>query len=242
MNDRTLERIRKLLALGTSPSPAEAQAAMAKAKELADAAGLEIQDAYLKGESAQPAQPDLVDEHLETPEKNFTLLEKYIQSTLNRYFNVYMVKRSGSKTSIIVGTPDNIAFARYVHGFLHETVQRLWAQWRRLNPFLQRGARNDYLTGFFAGLSEQLQREVDERSRQTRAAGYGDRYAIVLKDEADRLRRVMHERFDRIRAKASRVSTAGDGITHQAGYHAGRRTTVNRPVSGGSSGMFALEG
>jgi hypothetical protein len=214
--NRIVERITRLLALAESPNRNEAQAAMAAAQRLMlkynlDAARAQTALAYAHAHLGRPTGRVL--EH-----------ERLVAMILGRHFFVEVIwvpayrPLEGKRGSVleICGTAQNLAIAEYVHGFLHETAERLWREHRQARNVASNRERRAYLAGVMTGFSDTLARQA-ERSRGEGLVWVGD-------GDLDRYFRRRHPHIRHVRHAGQSRSAAWS-----QGREAGRQIVLHRP-------------
>jgi hypothetical protein len=154
--NKIVERIARLLALAESPNQHEAEAAMAAAQRLMLKHNLESVHAGSKRDYGYA--------HLGTPTGRVGEHERLVAMILGRHFFVEAIwipvyrPAEGKRGSVleICGTAANLSIAEYVHGFLHETAQRLWHEHRRARGIRSDRERRAYLAGVMTGFADKL--------------------------------------------------------------------------------------
>lgn len=165
---RIAERIRKLLALGESTNPHEAERALTKAHELALRHNLELQDlAAAPGYSFRPVGP------------LFRQVPSYVWNIAGIVSDFYFVLYIGrsfrpapdaptERCLELYGRRDNLDLAEYVFIFLLEEVERLWRAYRREHRLHGGALRLSYIGGVLSGFRAQLdatrQRLAEEKA------------------------------------------------------------------------------
>jgi hypothetical protein len=224
-----LRRVRKLMALAASPNRHEAEAAMEKAHRLLrehelDAVGLGAPRAY----AFLRVGP---------LKKRFFAWEKHLGGLLGEHFHVEPIyvhsfdqaTLSEGQVLELVGTPDNLAFAAYVHDFLRETGERLWRAHRKASRIATDHDRQTFLAGVMMGFGAKL-KESESRCEETGLVWVGD---PGLED-------AFQARYPRVRTTRS---TVRKGAALTAGQQAGRGIVLHKPVeSKGSGGGGLLSG
>ena len=154
--NKIVERIARLLALAESPNQNEAEAAMAAAQRLMLKHNLEsVRTGALR---------DYGYAHLGEPTGRVGEHERLVAMILGRHFFVEAIwipvyrAALGKRGSVleICGTAANLSIAEYVHGFLHETAQRLWREHRRARGIRSDRERRAYLAGVLTGFADKL--------------------------------------------------------------------------------------
>jgi hypothetical protein len=223
---RTIDRIRKLLALAGSPNQHEAEAAMKRAHEL-----------MLRHNIEQvPVKREFEVRHLGEPFRRANTVETQIVCLLAELFFVEAITipvylpRSGvrAQTYEIAGTPANLEMACHVYAFLLATTERLWRDNRRDARIRNGRDRVPYQIGVIRGFREKL---LGERV-QLRSVGL----VWVGDPGLDQFHRRRHPRVVTRRHAAVR-----NGEAHRAGHEAGREVVLHKPVTatgGGGRGLL----
>lgn len=218
--DRTLEKIRKLLALAGSANQHEAELAMRTAHELMLRHNIEV----------APGQREYQVRHVGDPTVRRTAAESLIAGILAEFFFVKVLQipvylptlgRSGH-TYELTGTAPNLDMAEHVYEFLRATAERLWEDNRHDARVKSGHDRARYQAGVIQGFHDKL-------GVQTSAlAGTG----LVWICDAD-LDAFHRRRNPRIVHKRRRFLANG---AHAAGREAGRRIVLSKPITRGPSG------
>ena len=215
--DRMLAKVRKLLALASSPNAHEAEVAMAAANTLLLKYNLELGNApetrgygfrrVGRGAAALPVE------------------WKLIASILSSYFFVeciwvsaYNARRNRMERVLeLIGAETNLELAAYAHDFLHGACDALWHTASRELGDGGRQRRREFLAGVLMGFSQKLKQE------RTAHAARG----LVWLGDPD-LKRYYRERHPRTR------SLNGGGVrhgkAHEAGLEAGKSLRIHRGV------------
>jgi predicted SprT family Zn-dependent metalloprotease len=215
---KMVERISRLLALAESPNRHEAEAAMGAAQRLMLKHNLEV--------ATSQANREYSFAHLGVPTGRVLEKDRLVAMILSKHFFVDAIwipvyrPRVGKRGSIleICGTRSNVAIAEYVHGFLHETAERLWQEHRRALGISSDRDRRTYLAGVMAGFAEKLARQ-DTRARSEGLVWIGDG------DLADYFKR-RHPHVRHVRYAGQRRTEAW-----AKGREAGRSIVLYRPVA-----------
>lgn len=230
-----IEKLRKLLRLATdkAATQGEAEAAMAKAQELAlrykiELAGIE--------HAERPAEEYTQDQQ----SRRKTFQAKYVEWIVRKHFNVTMVYGSGGEL-FVIGKQTDIAFAKWVMEFLEGEFPRLWSAYQRAEGCGQ-GARVNYFYGIYLGLDAKLtenKRRV-EGEAIIEAELNGDRriaanYQLAVVSDQHALAAAVQRFHPRLRftGRGSVNIRHTDAIA--AGQSAGRAININRPLGGGAS-------
>lgn len=217
-----LERIKKLLALASSPNQHEAETAMRMAHRLMLRHNLE--HATSDGVSGSYAFRHLGRATGRVPES-----ERLLAGLLGEFFfvqpiwiSVFRVEdQKRGRMLEITGRPENLDMAEYVYGFLQHAGESLWRAHKRAHRLERNVARRAFLAGVMRGFADKLRAE----RKSEEASGLvwvGDPRA--------------HEFFRR-RHPRVRHTTYGSSSGSDAGKHgraAGRELVLNRPLTKGA--------
>lgn len=118
-SDEILSKVRKLLALGESPSEAEAASALAKAQSLLARYGLSVQD--VKDEASDVVENSILEK------KRLRAWESHLVAVVTKatFTRALHVTLSGVSRVLIVGRPVNAAAAAELFSYLHLVVLKL---------------------------------------------------------------------------------------------------------------------
>ncbi len=221
---RVLDRVQKLMSLGSSSNAHEAQAALKKAHELLLRHNLDLKD--LDGER------DLCFRYVGRPVGRIPLERKLMASLLRSHFFVqtiwigthYAATNKRASVLEVSGRPHNVELADYVHAYLARTLDTLWAEHRREQGRMTRvrARRNDFRIGVLMGFEEQL----DSQAEVHRGCGL-----VWLGDPAvNEYYGRRHPDIHLLRGGRYRL-----GDTHDAGREQGRQIRI-RPGVGEESG------
>ncbi len=217
--DRIVERIARLLALAESPNRHEAEAAMAAAQRL-------MLKHNLEATRSQPAGGrDYGHLHLGKPTGRVSEHERLVAMILGKHFFVEAIwipvyrPLEGLRGSVleICGTRSNLAIAEYVHGFLHETAERLWRAHKTERGIRSDRERRTYLAGVMVGFADKLARQD--------ARGRSEGLVWVRDGDLDTWFRRRHPYIRHVRHAGQRRT---DAWAH--GREAGRSIVLHKPV------------
>lgn len=228
--DRVFSKVSKLLALASSSNQHEAELAMKKAQALMRDHNLSVV------QSGSPKSYRFV--QLGAPKGRIYEPERWLSAILNEHFFVdaiwvrgYDAKtgRSGSVLEIC-GTPENLAIAEYVHGFVSDTAERLWRAHKKARGITKDKDRRRFHIGVMRGFKDKL-------AAQEKAA---EAEGLVWVGDAD-LRAYMRKRHPY--TSSVRRNAAAENEAYRAGRAAGRDIVLNKPVgsSGGNRGRLLGE-
>jgi hypothetical protein len=227
-----IERIRKLLRLGTSPNPHEAELAMSRAAEIAAKHKLDL--GRIQVEQERPRADFLM---VELSTRRPTLTHRMSAAVCCDFFYVEVIwQRSRLRLqACIVGLPQDMEIARHVFFFLQETVARHWttfrAEWlQAVRTWEPQPDRRSWVLGFFSGLIrklEQQRREFNAGLQSEPAARTG--YELVLAKTREAIERAVAEIFpDAKDSSAPRLRPPKCLVSFQDGMQRGAETELRK--------------
>jgi len=213
--ERIVERVARLLALASSPNVHEAEAAASAAQRLMLKYNIDLRrDAGARGYAFA---------HVGRATGRVTESERILAMVLGKHFFVEVIwvpvyrALEGKRGSVLelCGSPANLAMAEYVHAYLTDTAERLWADHRRGFGLRGNRDRRTYLAGVMSGFAEKLSRQ---------AVTHREQGLVWVEDAdlADYFRR-RHPHVRHVRYAGSRKNEA-----FARGRDAGRRIVLRR--------------
>lgn len=214
-----LRRVRKLLALAGSPNQAEAEAAMVRARQIMARTGL--------SRDAADDAPPMAAALLGRPTARRSAFGLALSSLIVTYFDVYGIwieapVRPRHRIFEILGRPEAVTFAAWVHDWLTATAERLWVAHRAARGLTSDAERQRFLTGVIMGFMDKLHAQ-----NQAFAA---EGLVPVRPAEVEAFARARYPRVQHRRAGSVRRT---EGFEH--GRDAGRTLVLHRPVSSDAS-------
>jgi hypothetical protein len=177
-------------------------------------------------DAVRASQPrDYGHAHLGKPTGRVGEHERLVAMILGKHFFVEAIwipvyrPLEGKRGSVleICGTRANLAIAEYVHGFLHETGERLWQMHKREHAIRSDRERRTYLAGVMVGFADKLaKQEATSRNEGLVWVKDGDLSAYF---------RTRHPYVRHVRHAGQRRT---DAWVH--GREAGRKIVLHRPV------------
>ena len=205
MNDKIIERLKKLLALaGNNPSQAEAEAAMAKAQSVAIEHGIDL---AMLGESQAESETEIIRDEMEFGQRLPTV-NNYVANILIKFFNVKIITsggRNNGRKLIFVGKRNDISTAKYIYTWLAETMVRCWHSYYHNTAGVQLSYKQSYLLGFYNGLGAKLEmnrRSVEADKLKTDADK--SKYAVAVVNLQKKIQDFIDNEFDNLRTGASK--------------------------------------
>lgn len=214
---RKVARIRKLLALATSPNQHEAENAASAAQKLMLRFNVEMDEIE--------ERPGYGFRHLGSPSGRTFEHQRRVAVILGDHFFVEAIwvpvyrPREAKRGSVleICGSEPNLVMAAYVHDFLHATAARLWEDYKRREGIRSNRDRR----GFLAGVMEGFESKLEAQRTELREEGL----VWVPLAELDTFFRRRHPYVRRIRGAGTRRTDAYD-----EGQRAGGSIVLSRPV------------
>ena len=209
---RIIERVRKLLRLGNKTNHrAEAEAAVAKAHEIAAGAGIAIDGIDADREAVRIT-------HEDGGARAASHARKLARAILGNHFGV-LVLGSSTHGAAYVGPAVNIAVARHVEVFLLRQCGALWKAYAAAHgvrgPRKMTQRRRAWELGFFAGIDHVLrQRPIRNDSEDINRA----------------IRQYVSDRF-KVKAMKMNLKTQKRHTNDlESGFQDGKSTRLDRPV------------
>lgn len=180
MDDHIVEKLRKVLALTTSPVEGEAQAAAGKLQELLTKHNLDIADLEVRGSG----KPQVKEEGHDLGKAAFTWKLDLAEGIARYYFCHPMVDRT-RKTVRFVGRPDNVESLQMLYRWLIDQIKRVSGDERK-KWMEESGEHVDPLRwqvnfgiGAASRLKERLQEKADREREDCKI------YALVVHHDAE---------------------------------------------------------
>lgn len=236
MNDKIIERLKKLLALaGNNPSQAEAEAALSKAQAVAIEHGIDL---AMLGESQAENETEIIRDEMEFGQRLPTV-NSYVCNVLIGFFNVKIILsggRNNGRKLIFVGKRDDIQTAKYIYTWLAETMVRCWHSYYKNSSGIALSHKQSYLLGFYNGLSNKLQ--VNKRSVEADRLKTNDdknKYAVAVVNLQKKIQDFIDNEFDNLRKGAKKkiemnADSYSRGITDGANCNIAKGGIGNRAV------------
>lgn len=235
-SDRTISRVKKLLALAQSPEQHEAEAAATAARKLM--MRFNLQDSIGSAEAAAKIELDSDGAQAEGHDVRFLGQptgrvqehERRLAAIIGTYYFVEIIwipvyrPLEGKRGSVleVCGSPANLEMAAYVYGFLREAAERLWLAHKRDHGITRNRDRLSFLAGVMKGFAGKLA----QQDRELQAEGL----VWVPNASAQEYHSRRHP-FTRTVRHGGRPRNAA--FAH--GTEAGSELVVSRPMESGST-------
>ncbi len=230
--DTKVNKVRKILSLAGSANKHEAAAAMSKANGFIRKYNLE------RLNNSKPSRYSYA--IIKTQKKRLQNIERKIASLLLDYFYVDIVyselfdpeSAESFKTIEMLGTMENVTFARHVYDFLRHRVESLWQNYRTINKVAGK-LRKTYILGLLQGFREKLENEEKKHALSAATpAGMSSPKTIsaLVVAEDPGLSEFTKQRFPRLRKVQYRLSGIYCDRTFTAGKTEGKKITIHKAV------------
>lgn len=214
INEKIVDKIRKLFALSQSPNEAEAASAMQKAHELLKAYNLSMADV-----SAEE-KPETASQTFKTNNKNRNEAWKtrllHVVARGNYCAMITIRGRDGALWHEVFGREENIAATLAMYEYLEETV-------RRISIAAKDVVENYSYKEFRIAMVERLGERLEELKVQEAAEGCTA--LVVVSDEA---RKALYAAHSNARASHSNVNRSSDSA--EMGRRAAESVSLNRQI------------
>jgi hypothetical protein len=162
--DKTLGRIKKLMALAQSKNPHEAEAAMAKAQEFIAKYNVDL---LSRNEDRQ-----FVSVFVGTPALRHFREDYHLSSLLQDFYFVYgiwvpayvLAKGKMGHVLEISGTVQNIRVASYVYDFVERYIDSQWQGYNK-DKGLNRYRKTDFAVGIIQGFCSKLKAQTEKKEK-----------------------------------------------------------------------------
>lgn len=212
IDEKTLNKIKKLHALSFSDKAGESVAARLAMNKLLMKNGITLSDI----ETLDMEDNELIHVRLDgVNNKRKSRLDVDIINTLSEFFFVnalFNITFNGYKITL-VGRKKDVELATYVMGFLTSEFERQLKVARKEDKGIK---RNSFCYGFFQAITENLRREREQVQE----------WGLVVVDNKQERKDKMNELFKNIR-KVNGPSAGYDQKSRDAGLNAGKNVVIN---------------
>jgi hypothetical protein len=233
-NYEVLDKIKKLLRLGKSPNPHEAELAVSRAFEMAARHQIDIESIRLEDDVRK-----IVAEKFPC-QARLSFARKKILNLLVAFFNVNIVLTTvprqanvAKPTVTFIGKTVDIQIARYVYDFLHTaraaSLRQFCKEFRR-KP--SRSSQENFIQGWIYGVARTLKKAQSDLSEQQNA---------LIVSEDGRRRQCEESIFDpdKLKLVKSRDPRQNTGAVI-AGFVQGQKVSIRKPLESNAAGQLLL--
>jgi hypothetical protein len=242
IEDPILAKVQKLLALSSSPEPAEAEAALAAAGRLMAKHNLELPQ-----KSGDIGFENF--EHWSLPLNSARISNKVSligQILLNHFFVEVIftytynhLANRVERTIDIVGRRVNLVMAEHVFHFLMERTETLWEYHKPLAKMAGEkgiGAKSVFINSLLVNFLKKLDQSQQQAMVQEKLSS-----SLVIFKSDIKLQNYYDYLFPNRHSRTFSGSSAYAPFSQKAGAEAGRNLTINQPI-GGSEGQGGVSG
>ena len=244
-----IKRIKKLLTLANNSGATEAEAknAMAMAQRLMTKYNISMANVGID----KPSERNIRHEQYFTRKGSLNPADKEIAVILNRFYKVKILF-SGGCSLVMVGTPEDIEIAKYVHGYLRAVFFKCWNEFKRSaneisaqaeRPEGRDGAKPasqyketaafpnkaDYYFGLQTGICEKMhEAENSAKSEETQEAC--KKYELVLVKNKEAIANYIYDTFGKLGRSRRRSASRMDANSFYAGKAKGSTISINQAI------------
>ena len=220
-----LKRIQKLLTLAKDKgaTQAEAENAMAMAQHLMTKYKIEM--ANISDDSPKSG---IRHEEFFSRKGALNPADNCIINILLRFYRVRVLITHdfGNRGMMLVGTPEDIEIAKYVHGYLRTVFFNCWNSYKKVNP---RADRASYYRGLSYGIIEKLE-EAEKRAKSEESETACKNYEIVLVKTKESINNYINEVWGkRVKNERSRRALS-DSTSYHAGFTKGTTISIKQAI------------
>lgn len=221
-----IKKIQKLLNLanGRNASEGEVKTAMQMAQRLMTKYKISI--ANIGDEKAKNCE--IRHEEFFSRKGGLNPADTCIINILLRFYRVRVLITHdfGKRGMMLVGTPEDIEIAKYVHSYLRKTFFDCWNNYKKENF---RAERSSYYRGLSYGIIEKLD-EAESQAKAEETETACQNYEIVLVNTKEAINNYINEIFgSRVKNERSR-RVSSDSTSYHAGFTKGKTITINQAI------------
>ncbi len=227
MNDpktSIIKKIQKLLTLANNKgaTKAEAENAMSMAQRLmikhkismanidtSEKSNFDIKhESYFKRSATNPA-------------------DDFIMNILQEFYNIRVIYRAGRGSSeiILIGTPEDIEIAKYIHEYLRNIFFKLWNEYKKTDL---RANRKSFYFGVYNGFSAKMRTaQAEEKAKASKKRQ--DQYDIVLVNTKEAISKYVSNTFKNLYTSRARRGSV-DCNSYDAGKARGSNISINKAI------------
>lgn len=218
-----IKRIKKLLTLANNSGATEAEAknAMAMAQRLMTKYNISMANVG----NDKPSERNIRHEQYFTRKGSLNPADKEIAVILNRFYKVKILF-SGGCSLVMVGSPEDIEIAKYVHGYLRAVFFKCWNSFKETAAFPNKA---DYYFGLQTGICERMQEaENSAKSEETQEAC--KKYELVLVKNKEAIANYIYDTFGKLGKSRRRSASRMDANSFYAGKAKGSTISINQAI------------
>ena len=225
VQDGIVERIRKVLAMTSSPNEHEAATAAAMVSDLLGRYNLSIEEVEASGEAWSS---DIMDDEVSTGTKrNQGTWKGHLSTATARYHFCKPVVLIGLDITAFIGTEINVLVAKEVYNWLVEQVEaeypRTWKRYQETTPKSLQEPRPRFRRGFYLGAVKSIIQQLYEKWDALQKESPEATTALVVRNDAA-LQTYMDNKWDTHKIGSRTRSSSRHGFS--LGRAAGGRMDV----------------
>ncbi len=236
MNDKLIEKLRKLLSLGTSSNEHESALALEKARDLALKYDIELSSIRLT--EPEKELNEIVRDDINLGQRK-CVAQKFVSLILMKHFNVKLIYTGGRASGnflVIIGNKTDVEIANYVNGFLNDEFMRLWHLYRQKNNSAITKDRMSYFNGLWNGLNQKLiesKKKSESNIFQELEFGTEARqsYALMKINQEEKIEKFAEKAFPNLRKGAGLKINHNSNEAFIAGRQDGEKINLNKGIN-----------
>ena len=248
VSNEIVEKIRKLLCLGTSQNQHESERALMKAKELATRHEIDL--AMINPFENEKKVEEKYEQGMAGIGARKSVVQKYISWIIQNHFKcrvIYSGNRWNGISICFIGKTSDIAMAKYVQDYLQETFVRCWYIYKKEHN-APLNERNSFYYGFYSGLDEKLKaesflaktevmKEIECQQGVEKAQEVSQCHALMIVSDKEKLEEAVKKFFPRLRTARTSYTTRHSSNAMVAGMQAGSKCSINRALNSGGRNL-----
>lgn len=218
LNEKVLDRIKKLLSLATSDNEHEARMAAEKANEI-------LLRHNISMSQVESSNDDFENNVLEEKSR-YSVEDKFANSIITMFFFVKTVstRRRGKVTINILGDTTNVQIATYTYQFLQRKFKELWLEYKRQTN-CGCSIKQSYYYGLYTGLVHQLESQKTKIVQEDKA----NSTALILINNA--VDRYLADQYPTIETGSASRIPIKDEAAVAAGNSDGKNIRIQRGIA-----------
>jgi hypothetical protein len=229
-----VEKIKKLLALGTSSFAAEAELALQKAQEIALAHKIDLLKIKADATKQNEKNDNFVKKTLEL-NKRVPIAHDFVCLILIRFFDVLVLttgSRDIGKRIVVLGTEQNVDTAIYLYGFLTEAMDRCWNQFYKSTPGIVLQYKKSYFLGFYQGLNQKLSdNQIKIEKNLLTTSENKNNYAVAVATKKEELTKFQNKLFGKVIVVPVKSNFKKSEFSQAHGFQAGKKLEIHKAIT-----------
>lgn len=223
-----IKKIQKLLNLSNckTASEGEVKNAMQMAQRLMTKYKISI--ANIEDETGK-SKMDIKHETFFERKGSLNPADNCIMNILLRHYRVRVLTSYnwGKKGIMLVGTPEDIEIAKYVHGYLRKTFFDCWNNYKKEN---YKANKSSYYRGLSYGIIDKLE-EAEKEAKAEESETACKNYEIVLVNTKQAINNYITNTFGKAVTSERHRRVRSDSTSYHAGFSKGRTISINKAIA-----------